>query len=201
MPNSHRAQNVPWNDNSADVELLGAARTGDDVAFAVLVRRHEPQVARIAIRMLGAGDDAEDVAQETFIRFHGALDQFREDAAVATYVSRIVMNLSLNVLRRRRWQIRRFVGQGLGGKHVLNFSAPDQSDLVVADERKRMLDGALRTLSDDHRAVVVCRMLEDYSTRETADMLGLPEGTVMSRLTRALEKLRTALRAAGLENG
>lgn len=196
MPDSHRT----WDDTSTTAELLSAARTGDDVAFAVLVHRHEPRVARMTIRMLGAGDDAEDVAQETFIRFHAAMDQFREDATVATYVSRIAMNLSLNVLRKRRWTMRRFVGQGLESRKVLNFTAPDQSDAVVADERKRILEGALRTLSDDHRAVVVCRMLEDYSTRETANMLGLPEGTVMSRLTRALEKLRTALRNAGLEN-
>ncbi len=182
-------------DAPSDAELLAAARGGDDAAFAALVRRHQRQVERIVIRMLGRDgrDDADDVAQETFIRFHGALGDFRAEAAVSTYLTRIAINLSLNVLRRRRWQLRRLVRRDTAdpaAPDMRDVPAPATVDRTITDERRAALERALGRLSDDHRAVVVCRLLEDLSTRETAALLRIPDGTVMSRLTRALEKLR-----------
>lgn len=185
-------------DQRSDAELLAGYRAGDDQAFAALVRRYQGQVERVVVRMLGGGDDAEDVAQETFIRLHGGLKNLRGEAAIGTYVTRIAINLSLNALRRRRWQLRRFVRRDEEGVRVDEPTA-EMPDTAVTAERSAALAAALDRLDPRHRAVVILRMLEDYSTRETAEMLEIPEGTVMSRLTRALSKLQHHLRANGME--
>src|SRR3970040_2420094 len=89
-------------DHSPDQELVGRSRGGDADAFRALVERYQGVVAGVVIRMLGHGDEADDVGQETFLRFYKALDTFRGEAAVKTYLTRIAMNLSLNALKRRR---------------------------------------------------------------------------------------------------
>ncbi|RMH54101.1 MAG: sigma-70 family RNA polymerase sigma factor, partial [Bacteroidetes bacterium] len=86
----------------SDETLVARARQGDEQAFRNLVERYESTVAATVIGMLGAGPEAEDVGQETFIRFYRALHQFRGEAAVGTYLTRIAINLSLNALKRRR---------------------------------------------------------------------------------------------------
>src|SRR5690242_12920636 len=95
-------------DPATDAELIDRARSGDDRAFGVLVDRYERAVAATVIGMLGPGDDAEDVGQETFIRFHRALGSFRGDSSLKTYLVHIAMNLSLNALQRRRRSVLRF---------------------------------------------------------------------------------------------
>lgn len=184
---------------ASDTDLVAAARGGSDPAFAELVRRYQGQVERVVIRMVGPGDEAEDVAQETFIRFHGALRTFRGDASVGTYLTRIAMNLSLNALRRRRWQLRRFVSRDVSDTADTAVYDAGSDDRAIASDQRARIERALGRLSTDQRAVVVCRMLEDCSTRETAELLGIPEGTVMSRLTRALERLRRELQTEGID--
>lgn len=203
-PSGHAATRTvipsdPHLDPTDDAVLIARSRSGDERAFATLVRRHQGVVERLVARMLGAGDEMEDVCQETFIRFHGALDQFRGDAAVGTYLSRIAMNLSLNSLRRRRWQLSRFLRHDVEPFALHEEPASDTGDPAVAGERHEALHAALGRLDPKHRAVVVLRMLENRSTQETAEVLGIPAGTVMSRLARALEKLQQDLRAHGME--
>ena len=90
---------------------MARASAGDAAAFRQLVDRYQPIVASVVIGMLGAGDDAEDVGQETFIRFYAALTQFRGDASLSTYLRRIAMNLSLNALKRRKRSWLRFISR------------------------------------------------------------------------------------------
>lgn len=140
--------------------------------------------------MLGTGEEAEDVGQEVFIRFYKALGNFRGDAALGTYLVRIAMNLCLNVLkkRKRRQMFRRL---GFGGE-------TDKPALEVADEGlnqdnrdvQAFVQQALQHLAPDFRSVVVLRLLEGYSTKETAELLGVPEGTILSRLARGQKKLK-----------
>lgn len=186
-------------DPADDAELIARSRLGDERAFSALVRRHQLVVERLVARMLGAGDEMEDVCQETFVRFHGALDRFRGDAAVSTYLSRIAMNLSLNALRRRRWQLGRFLRHDVEPFGHLQELASDADNPAVARERHEALYAALNRLDLKHRAVVVLRMLENRSTQETAEVLDIPSGTVMSRLARAMSKLQQDLRAQGME--
>jgi RNA polymerase sigma-70 factor (ECF subfamily) len=186
-------------DSATDAELIARARVGDDRAFAVLVGRYERAVAATVIGMLGPGDDADDVGQETFIRFHRALASFRGESSLKTYLVHIAMNLSLNALKRRRRSVLRFVSRDDSsdeGDPPVDLPEPrvgPEGD-VDAKELQMLVRAAVRRLGEKHRAVVVLRLFQDYSTKETADILGVPEGTVLSRLSRAMKELESLLR-------
>jgi RNA polymerase sigma-70 factor (ECF subfamily) len=177
--------------------LLDRAKTGDASAFRRIVERYEDIVAATVIGMLGPGDEADDVGQETFIRFHGALDEFRGDSSLRKYLTRIATNLSLNALRGRKRRWRRFVSRDEA--EARNAPPPDDAaagDLredVEAEDRRERVRAAVRRLGSKQRAVIVLRMMEGYSTRETAEILGIAEGTVMSRLHRAMNALQEDL--------
>jgi len=175
-----------------DAELIARARAGDDAAFATLVNRYESAVAATVVGMLGPGDDADDVGQETFIRFHRALGDFRGESSLKTYLVHIAMNLSLNALKRRKRGLLRFVRGDEAAIDVAETRA-GPVDITEANETRARVRRAVRRLSETHRAVVVLRMFHDYSTRETAEILGVPEGTVLSRLSRAMKELEKLL--------
>lgn len=174
----------------SDAELLEGARRGDDSAFRRLVVRYEGVVAATVIGMLGRGADADDVGQETFIRFYGALERFRGESSLKTYLVRIAMNLSLNALHRRRRGLQRFVSRD----EQRSLPEPSIEPTTLEDEERReVVRAAIMRLTPNHRAVVVLRMLQSLSTRETAHALGVPEGTVLSRLSRAMKELEVML--------
>lgn len=173
-----------------DTALLARAASGDEQAFRAIVEQYESTVARTVTAMLGPGDDADDVGQETFVRFFRALPRFRGDAQAGTYLTRIAINLCCDALERRRKR-RRWV-RLVGGDADPPLAAPDD-DRVDSDERTALLRRAVAALDAKHRAVVVLRFLEERPTKEVAAILGVPEGTVMSRLKRALEKLESTL--------
>lgn len=174
-----------------DGALLTRARGGEASAFRLLVERYEDQVARTIAGMLGRKEDVDDIAQETFIRFYESLDKFREESSVATYLTRIAINLSLNELkRRRRWSARFFFHDDHTETSVPD---PESKDKEYSDLDEHV-QRALQSLDSKQRAVVVLRMVDDYSTKETADILGVPVGTVLSRLSRGQEKLGTLLK-------
>jgi RNA polymerase sigma-70 factor (ECF subfamily) len=189
------------NDIIADDELIARARAGDDRAFALLVDRYESAVAATVIGMLGPGEDADDVGQETFIRFHRALDAFRGESSLKTYLVHIAMNLSLNALKRRRRSLLRFVRGDDSVNEIAERRAGPHDRLEARETRERVRHAVLQ-LPEHHRAVVVLRMFNGYSTRETADLLGVAEGTVMSRLSRAMRDLEKKLttRTDGIPN-
>ncbi len=172
-----------------DEKLITAAREGDQNAFQELVRRHESRVAATVIGMLGRCAEAEDVGQETFIRFYRGLKKFRGESGVGTYLTRIAINLSLNELKRRR------------RRSVLFFSRPIEEAYDIPDpkadselnEDREMVQRAIQKLESKFRSVVVLRLIDGYSTRETADILNVPVGTVLSRLARAQDKLKELL--------
>lgn len=172
-----------------DHELIQKTRAGDAKAFEQLVKRYESQVAATVTGMLGKSDDADDVGQEVFIRFYKAIDRFREESGLGTYLTRIAINLSLNALKRRqrRWSL---------FKHTddeVKAAMADPTDSFATIEKKEMVHMAIQKLEPEFRAVVVLRLIDGYSTAETAELLGVPQGTVLSRLARAQKKLRAIL--------
>lgn len=179
-------------DGVSDRELLERARAGEERAFRLLVERYEPAVAAVVTALLGAGEEAEDVGQETFIRFYRSIDRFRGEAALRTYLTRIAINLSLNARKRGSRLAARFLSrddvEALPAEPV---TAGDEE--IERRERERLVRRAIGRLDGKHRAVVVLRMIEGYSTRETAAILDVPEGTVLSRLSRAMQKLEVEL--------
>ena len=172
-----------------DEELVIAARDGDDDAFKELVVRFEPVVARTVIGMLGDCAEAEDVGQETFIRFYKALPRFRGESSVKTYLTRIAMNLSLNELKRRKRRLGRFTGKPVDEYHDL----ADEKQERGKDVDKERVWMAIGELEDKFKSVVVLRLIDGYSTEETARILNIPLGTVLSRLSRGQKRLRELL--------
>ncbi len=175
--------------NYTDEQLVLAAREGDEGAFLELVRRFEPRVASTVIGMLGNSPEAEDVGQETFIRFYKAMGKFRGESGVGTYLTRIAINLSLNELKRRKRKRSLFSAPASG--EIQNV--PDRGPSQDRFETLEIVHRALLELDPGFRAVLVLRLLDGYSTRETADLLDIPVGTVLSRLARGQKKLRTIL--------
>jgi RNA polymerase sigma-70 factor (ECF subfamily) len=166
-----------------------AAREGDDDAFKELVVRYEPLVARTVIGMLGNCAEAEDVGQETFIRFYKALSRFRGESSLGTYLTRIAMNLSLNELKRRKRRLLRFAGKPVEEYHDI----ADEKRERGQDVDKERVWMAIGELEEKYRSVVVLRLIDGYSTEETARILDIPLGTVLSRLSRGQKKLRDLL--------
>lgn len=175
-----------------DRVLIDRARAGDERAFRELVERHEARVAATVIGMLGPGDEAEDVGQETFIRLHRSLDRFRGDSSLGTYLTRIAINLSLTALKKRKRRLSRFLSQD-DTRQVPEASWDPRDEHERAEDVRRVRRAVAR-LAPNHRAVVVLRMIDGYSTRETSEILGIPAGTVMSRLARAMERLEQDLK-------
>lgn len=142
--------------------------------------------------MLGRGEDADEVGQQVFIRFYEALPTFRGESSVKTYLTRIAINLSLNELQRRK---RRYETTRNLDDDTLNLAQNLASDDDAQDSLhdNALVEQALGRLSVEMREVVVLRLVNGYSTEETAQMLGVPTGTVLSRLSIARKKLRAML--------
>lgn len=137
--------------------------------------------------MLGHCTEAEDIGQETFIRFYKSLDKFRGDSSIVTYLTRIAINLSINELKRRQhW--RQFF---FSNPHSRIENIPDTNEKNEITEIVRL---GIQRLKPKFRAVIVLRLINGYSTRETAQILNLPPGTVLSRLARAQIKLKDILK-------
>lgn len=169
--------------------LLDKARQGDHHAFKEIVKRYESRVAATVIGMLGHSTEAEDAGQETFIRFYQSLARFRGESSIGTYLTRIAINLSLNELKRQQRKRKRFYDNP---EEQLE-KASDSSDPYKKEDNRDMVRQAVRKLDPKSRAVIVLRLIEGYSTEETAKILKLPTGTVLSRLARGQKKLREIL--------
>lgn len=174
-----------------DLELIAQIKQGKQAAFSQLVGRYEQSVRGTVLGMLGNTAEADDVAQEVFIRFYKSMGNFRAESKLGTYLTRIAINLSLNELKRRKRQQHRLVPIQSEGERVLQV-ADHHADLRRNDTRE-LIDRALQLLSEDFRAVVVLRLIDGYSVKETASILQIPQGTIASRLARAQLKLREAI--------
>jgi RNA polymerase sigma-70 factor (ECF subfamily) len=141
------------------------------------------------IGMLGYTTEAEDVGQETFVRFYQSLHHFRGESSIGTYLTRIAINLSLNELRKRKRHRNLFLSK----KENTIDNVPDAHDLTNQKESKTLVQWGLKKLPPKFRSVIVLRLIDGYSTEETAKILDLPVGTVLSRLARAQMKLKEIL--------
>ena len=191
MPLALTLSNSMSEQAGTDRALIDQVRAGDEAALRTLIERYEPQVAATVVGMLGPGDEADDVGQETFVRFYQSLDAFRGDSALGTYLTRIAINLSLNVLAQRKRRRGRFWSRD--DEQVPPEPSVDGRDEQATRERAQAVQAALAQLKPAFRAVVVLRMLEGYSTKETAALLAIAEGTVLSRLARGMKQLATIL--------
>ena len=179
-------------------DLVALCRRGDPAAFARLVALHESMVFNLAARLLGDGEEARDVAQEVFLQVYRTLGRFEGRSSLKTWIYRIVVNQCHN--RRRFWHRRgrdreEALDEGLAAPDRFGGGAWQASPYqqAVAGERARRVQRALLGLRFDQRTVLVLREIEGLSCEEVAGALGIPEGTVKSRLSRAREALRERL--------
>ncbi|MBX3251978.1 MAG: sigma-70 family RNA polymerase sigma factor [Myxococcales bacterium] len=179
-----------------EARWLEQAQRGDAGAYGRLVRAHQRRVHATAMQLLGDRGEAEDATQETFLRAWRALDRFDGRAKLSTWLYRICVNVSLNIIRRRR----RAPTADVDDPRIPEPAAdPTQgrSDPVAAlerDEIERRLGKALDQLSPTLRSAVVLVLLQGLPHKEAAEVLGCPEGTVAWRIHEARRRLRDSLR-------
>ena len=170
--------------------LVKAALAGDKSAFGEIVNRYQKMVARTVKGMLGDTVFAEDIGQEVFIKLYYSLSEFRGEAKLSTYIQKIAVNLTLNEIKRRKRFLSMFSQKGNNDMHELEIADHDTEE---KKEAKEIVNKALMSMDPKFRIIVTMRMLQGYSTKETAEILELPLGTVLSRLSRAQEQLRSIL--------
>jgi RNA polymerase sigma factor (sigma-70 family) len=170
--------------------LVERARHGDIRAYEELVRRYQDVAFRLAYTILGSAEEAEDAAQEGFVRAYHALDRFRRGAAVRPWLLTIVANAART---RRATAARRPVLTLHAVATSLDDSARSPEAVALITEQRRELLSAVNALRDDDQRVIAYRYFLDLSEAEMAQILGCARGTVKSRLSRALTRLRQQL--------
>ncbi len=172
-------------------ELVKASLSGDKQAFGEIVTRYQNMVARTVKSMLGDSVFAEDIGQDVFIKLFYSLSDFRGEAKLSTYIQKIAVNFTLNEIKRRKRFFSTFSQKG--NNEMYEFEVADY-DTEEKKEASELVSKALKSLDPKFRIIVAMRMLQGYSTKETAEILDLPLGTVLSRLSRAQEQMKNVLR-------
>ena len=178
-----------------DPEWIEALKRGEAAAFRVLIERHQRSVYQICLRLMNDRAEAEDMAQETFIRASQAMEHFRGEASMNTWLYRIAINLCKNriaYLKRRAHQFHDHLPklEETRGDTWQNRARPDDvlgtpDEVAEGNEAQRLINAALQALPESLRAVLTLRDLEGLSYQEIVEVLNIPLGTVKSRLHQA----------------
>ena len=186
---------------AADDKLVGAAQKGDMAAFEELVARHRDKIYARAFSMLRNEEDAVDVSQEAWVKGWQRLVQFQGESSFATWMTRIVINLSLDHLRKQKRikadsieQLEEAVG---GVERQMPIVNPNPTEGLERGELRQKIDKALAQLSYEHRTVLILHEFEELEYKLIAKKMGCSIGTVMSRLFYARRKMAALL--AGLK--
>ncbi len=181
----------PLEATQPDSRLVEQARQGNATAFGVLVERYQEIAFRVAYLIAGDAQDAEDIAQDAFVKAHAALARFRTDAPFRPWLLQIVANEARNrrrsAGRRTHLALRAAVEQR---NAVSGDAAPSPETAALAEEQRRQLLDAVNALREEDRQVVAYRYFLDLNEAEMAEALNCARGTVKSRLSRALGRLR-----------
>jgi RNA polymerase sigma factor (sigma-70 family) len=176
-----------------EAELVERAKRGDLRAWETIVRENQGLAFRTAYLLCGSAADAEEAAQDGFVKAYRALGRFRRGAPLRPWLLRIVANEARN--RRRSAGRREALALRAATEDRPGDAVPSpEAALVSAEERGRLL-AAVNELSEEHRLAIACRYFLELSEEETAAALGVRRGTVKSRLARALTRLRESLEA------
>lgn len=188
-----------------DARFIEQLKARDERAFNTLVRAYERRVYALVFRMLGRRDEAEDIAQEVFVQVFKAIDQFRGDSKLSTWIYRIAVNLCKN---RSKYLSRRHsndqddieaVAERVPlnqAKGVTSSDVAGPDDSYEGREVERVVQRAIAQLEPEFREVLVLRDVEDLSYEEIGQITGLADGTVKSRIHRARLQLKTLVEAA-----
>jgi RNA polymerase sigma-70 factor (ECF subfamily) len=187
---------VAGDNERTDPELMRLARRGDAQAFHDLIDRHAGWLFRVAVSMVSSREDAEDLVQDTFLAASQGMTRFQERSSVKTWLRGILLNHVSKLYRSRK--VRRHLSlddntrgtdESGGSGRSMEVESEDPNP-AAATESKADVQAMLQTLSDEHREVIVLREIEGLSYEEMARLLGVPRGTVESRLHRARQQLK-----------
>jgi RNA polymerase sigma-70 factor (ECF subfamily) len=179
---------------------IDRARAGDQAAFESLLSESRPRALVVAMKVLHDPDDAEDAVQDAFLKAWRSLSRFEGRAAFTTWIHRIVMNCSLDMLRRRSCRPSAAVhaedesGERRPRPEPVSHETPERE--LQRSQARDLVHGALAELSPTHRQTVTLREIEEHSYEEIAEIAACPIGTVMSRLHHARRRLAEELKAA-----
>ena len=179
-----------------DAAAVALARDGDSEAFRALVERHSRAVYRLAHRMTGNPSDAEDVVQESFLRAYKQLGRFESRANFGTWLHRIAVNCSIDLIRSRPHRESTHDTQDLehiGGAESADAGRASPERLMLSTEVQQRINGAMGSLSQMERAAFVLRHFEGHSIDEISHSLGLKTNATKHSIFRAVKKMRVAL--------
>ncbi|CAN5488865.1 hypothetical protein BH10BAC4_BH10BAC4_25070 [soil metagenome] len=171
-------------EKQADTHLIEEAKNGDIEAFRNIVEQHEGKVAAVIKGIVGDIPASTDVGQEVFIKLFESLAKLKSESSLPVYITRLAINFSLNEIKNQKWNLR-----STGFMKVENKSTEES----LPDLKKRLFS-EIQQLETDLQLVVILRMMEGYSIQETATLLNIPTGKVMSRLYNAQNRLKQVIR-------
>ncbi|MFC1840301.1 RNA polymerase sigma factor [Thermodesulfobacteriota bacterium] len=184
-----------------DSDLVRSFKEGNQIAFERLVIKYQDRIFNLCFRFLGDRNEAEDTAQEVFIKVYKALKRFRSESSFYTWIYRITVNTCKNRVKSLDYR-RSKKNITLDDEKDSKFTSapyasgmdenPDQ--IIVKKERIKQVQNAIKDLTSDHRAVIILRDIEGFSYEEISEITGHKLGTVKSRLSRARNDLRTILK-------
>ena len=174
-----------------EIELVKLAKEGDKTALTTLIIQHEEQIVKTVTGMLGKCPEADDISQETFVRFYQSLDNFKCKSSVGTYLTRIAINLSLNEIKKRN---RKDILFTKNSNKILQIPDTNLSLHIEKNDLKEIVDKAVQLLEIKYRTVIVLKLIDGYSTKEISEILNIRKSSVLTRLSRAQEKLRNKLK-------
>ncbi|MCQ1528501.1 RNA polymerase sigma factor [Lutispora saccharofermentans] len=179
--------------------LVDKSKKGDLDAFEELISAYEKKAYNIAYRMMGNEEDAKDMAQEAFIKIYKSIQNFREESSFSTWLYRIVTNVCLDELRKRKND--RLVPLELNietdkGSAIVELSAEKETpeDIYERVEKRQLIQNAISSLGDDYKTVIILRDIQGFGYEEIASMLNCSLGTIKSRINRARNQLKDKLR-------
>jgi RNA polymerase sigma-70 factor (ECF subfamily) len=180
----------------SDAQLVERAQSGDEQAFAGLVRRHSALVFRLAVSILGREfiPEAEDVAQEVFLKVHHAIQSFRGEAEFRSWIYRITFNQAVNLKARVRFRSPHVAETVL---HALETGEPGAGRQLETAQRDQALAECIRTLPEVYQSALIPYYWLGAGLGEVAELLGVPENTAKSYLHRARHLLRGMLKEKG----
>ena len=182
--------------NEDDREAVRRVQSGDGEAFEPLVEKYKRKVFRLAYQVLRDQEEALDVSQEAFVKAFRALPAFKGDSAFYTWLFRITMNVALDRKRQRATRARSLGTEDVTPEEwerTATSTDPDPEDVATGVERRERIRKGLDSLSEHHRTIIILSDIEGLQYREIAEVLGIPMGTVMSRLHHARKRLREVL--------
>ena len=185
----------PRPDRKEEADLLARAQAGDQHAFGRLVRMHQRRVYACALQLLADSGEAEDAAQETFLRAYRAIAKFDGRSELSTWLYRICMNVSLNILRKRRRAATTDIADPRVPEPVADPTQgeTDPRRSVESAQLYGKLAKALDSLSPSLRSTVILVCIQGVPQKEAAETLGCPEGTIAWRIHEARNRLRALL--------